>query len=143
MGPSEAKADPERALTNFEDCSTCNHTCSGGICNEDKKDIIESNICVSQLTCGTCLKESGCAWCPDEGNAHCNFVTQKSTKMKQDVTVRNGVIQAMRSTVFPVAVEPRPVECAKIALWELKENFVSVQPSMKKIQHSYGSCPML
>ena len=35
--PSEAKADPERALTNFEDCSTCNHTCSGGICNEDKK----------------------------------------------------------------------------------------------------------
>jgi len=73
--PSETKADPERALTNFEDCTTCNHTCSGGICNEDKKDIIESNICVSQLTCGTCLKESGCAWCPDEGNAHCNLVS--------------------------------------------------------------------
>jgi len=73
--PSDTRVDPPRALTASEDCSTCNHTCSGGLCTEDKKDIIESNVCVSQLSCGDCTKLPGCAWCSDEGIDHCNLIS--------------------------------------------------------------------
>ena len=35
--PEAKRVDPWRALTGSEDCSDCKHTCSGGICSEDKK----------------------------------------------------------------------------------------------------------
>ena len=41
------------------------------------------NICVSQLSCGDCTKLSACAWCSDEGNAHCNLLSRFTQKYAQ------------------------------------------------------------
>merc|ERR1711892_850370 len=73
--PASGRVDPAQALTGSEDCSSCKHTCSGGICSEDKKDLLELNTCVSHLTCGDCTQAEGCAWCSQtEGAPMCNLV---------------------------------------------------------------------
>eukprot|EP00092_Neocalanus_flemingeri_P055986 GFUD01066297.1.p1 GENE.GFUD01066297.1~~GFUD01066297.1.p1 ORF type:complete len:898 (+),score=162.35 GFUD01066297.1:62-2755(+) len=74
--PAEGKLDPPKALTASEDCSSCKHTCSGGICSERKQDLMDLNTCVSQLSCGDCMQADGCAWCPaTDGAPKCNLVS--------------------------------------------------------------------
>jgi len=71
--PIEGRMNPPKALT---DCSNCEHTCSGGICSENKKELLQLNTCVSQLTCGDCMQARGCAWCSaTDGATKCNKIS--------------------------------------------------------------------
>lgn len=75
--PEEGILNPSQALADNEICDNCQH-CGGGVCSENKKDIMSGNTCVSQLTCGECTRIPECAWCPSlakEGVPHCNLET--------------------------------------------------------------------
>jgi len=69
----EKKLDPPRALSGSEDCDNCQHSCSGGICSENKQHILEENSCPSHLTCSDCIHAKDCGWCSDpENGPKCN-----------------------------------------------------------------------
>lgn len=71
--PEGGKVDPPRALSMNEDCTNCQHTCSGGICRESKEDILDENLCTSHLSCSDCIHAEGCGWCSLPGdNPNCN-----------------------------------------------------------------------
>jgi len=83
--PEAKRVDPWRALTGSEDCSNCKHTCSGGICSEDKKDILEEKVCSTRLTCTECMQAKDCGWCSSpETGSNCNRLDNwiKSSKEK-------------------------------------------------------------
>jgi len=78
--PEEGKLNPAKALSDSEDCTNCDLTCSGGVCSEKEKDLLDSNPCVSHLTCGDCIHDPSCGWCPSmdiDGSkvSRCNLLT--------------------------------------------------------------------
>jgi len=98
--PEAKRVDPWRALTGSEDCSDCKHTCSGGICSEDKKEILEEKVCSTHLTCTECMQAKDCGWCPNpETGSNCNRLdnwiksSDKKTSENQVICQDEGEIQ--------------------------------------------------
>merc|ERR1711962_918142 len=102
--PVEGVMDPPTALEGHCEYCTCEQ--AGGLCHQDRQDLIEGNQCPSQQTCSSCTQYEDCQWCnyPVPGQSQCSHVNTGAQCLQGEPLQRTTTTNTTTTTTVNIDI---------------------------------------